>query len=161
INLDRYMGRWYLVADSPYLNERDYVGTYEEWSIEPDGSIAEKKVSRRFGFDQPATSDTFTANVIPGTHNSTCRVQILWPFEFVVRTVYVDPDYKYTIRCMEDGSFVRIFSRDPNVDGKTYDSLLVRARELGLSTHHMQRVPQSSGEIGQAGFRSLTPAAAE
>src|ERR1700760_3885170 len=39
VDLPRYMGRWYIIANIPYFAERDFVGSYAQWVLRPDGKI--------------------------------------------------------------------------------------------------------------------------
>lgn len=153
IDLQRYMGRWYVIADTPFLSESDYVGSYDEWTLRDDGSIDDKYLGRRHGFDQPPTGSQFVAKVMPGTGNTKWRVGLIWPFEVVVVTAYVDPDYRYTIRCMADGNMVWVLARAPAMDDATYAGMLARLAAMGFNTDRLRRVAQSAGQIGQPGFQ--------
>lgn len=111
IQLERYMGKWYVIAETPFLSEHHYVGSYDEWTLRADGKIADKYLGRRHSFDQPVTGSHFVAKVMPGTGDTTWRVGLIWPLELVVVTAYVDADYRYTIRCMADGNMVWMLAR--------------------------------------------------
>ena len=39
IDLERYMGRWYVIANIPYFPERGKVATYDEYILRADGRI--------------------------------------------------------------------------------------------------------------------------
>ncbi|WP_454825672.1 lipocalin family protein [Paraburkholderia xenovorans] len=153
LDLERYMGRWYVIADTPFLSESDYVGSYDEWTLRSDGSIDDKYLGRRHGFDQPATGSQFVAKVMSGTGNTKWRVGLIWPFEVVVVTAYVDPDYRYTIRCMADGNMLWVLAREPVMDNATYAGMLARLATMGFNTDRLRRVPQTAGQIGQPGFQ--------
>ncbi len=152
VDLTRYMGRWYTIATVPYLNEREYVGSYADWELRKDGRIDDNYFGRRYGFDQPVTGGTLVASVVPGSGGGKWRVTILWPFNVVVLTVYVDPDYRYTVRCEEDGSPIWILSRTPDMDDDVYAGLVRRLEGMGLHTEGLRRVPQHPGQIGRPGF---------
>ncbi|WP_027214118.1 lipocalin family protein [Burkholderia sp. WSM2232] len=153
LDLARYMGRWYVIANTPFLSEHDYVGDYDEWTLRADGTIEDKYLGRRHDFDQPVSGSQFVAKVMPGTGNTKWRVGLIWPFEVVVVTAYVDPDYRYTIRCMADGNMVWMLARDPEIDQTTYKEMLDRLGAMGFNTGRMRRVPQKPSQIGQPGFR--------
>ncbi|MFM0593697.1 MULTISPECIES: lipocalin family protein [Paraburkholderia] len=153
IDLARYMGRWYVIADTPFLSEQDYVGSYDEWTQRGDGRIDDHYLGRRHGFDQPVTGSHFVARVMPDTGNTKWRVELIWPFEVVVVTAYVDPDYRYTIRCMADGNMMWLLSRTPAMDDPTYAEMRARIGRMGFHLDRVQRVPQSAGQIGQPGFQ--------
>jgi len=56
----------------------------------------------------------------------------MWPFDVLVVTVYVDPDYRYTVRCMEDGDPIWILSRTPDMDEEVYAGLVRRLASMGI-----------------------------
>ncbi|MEX3916357.1 lipocalin family protein [Paraburkholderia sp. BR10872] len=152
VDLTRYMGRWYTIATVPYLNEREYVGSYADWELREDGRIDDNYFGRRYGFDQPVTGGTLVAAIVPGSGGGRWRVTILWPFNVVVLTVYVDPDYRYTVRCEEDGSPIWILSRTPAIDDNVYAGLVRRLAAMGIHTEGLRRVPQHPEQIGQPGY---------
>ncbi|ACD19898.1 lipocalin family protein [Paraburkholderia phytofirmans] len=153
IDLERYMGKWYVIAETPFLSEHDYVGSYDEWTLRADGKIDDKYLGRRHSFDQPATGSQFVAKVMPGTGGTTWRVGLIWPFEVVVVTAYVDAGYRYTIRCMADGNMVWVLARNPTIDEAAYSDMLDRLEGMGFNVDRVRRVPQSAGQIGLPGFQ--------
>nr|WP_244142660.1 lipocalin family protein [Paraburkholderia phenoliruptrix] len=153
LDLTRYMGRWYVIADTPFLSEHDYVGNYDEFTLLADGKIDDRYLGRRHDFGQPVTGSHFVAKVIPGTGNTKWRVGLIWPFEIVVITAYVDPEYRYTIRCMADGNMVWVLARDPQMDEGAYRDVLARLAAMGFHTDLLRRVPQKPEQMGQPGFQ--------
>jgi apolipoprotein D and lipocalin family protein len=141
------------VAGSPIDLERFMGRCYDEWSLREDGTIDDKYLGRRHGFDQPATGSNFVAKVMSGTGNTKWRVGLIWPFEVVVVIAYVDPEYRYTIRCMADGNMVWVLSRTPAMDEAIYADMLDRLSGMGFHVDRLRRVPQSPGQIGLPGFQ--------
>ncbi|WP_233837822.1 lipocalin family protein [Paraburkholderia sp. ZP32-5] len=148
IDLQRYMGKWFVIAETPYLGDNDYVGSYDEWTLRPDGQITDDYLGQRKSFDQPVTGSRFVAKVVRGTGNTTWRIGLIWPFEVVVITAYVDPDYRYTIRCMVDSNMVWVLSRSPTIDEAAYLDLIARAAGMGFRVQRIRQVPQNSGQAG-------------
>ncbi|MGF6793413.1 apolipoprotein D and lipocalin family protein [Paraburkholderia sp. 35.1] len=147
------MGLWYVIAETPVLSEHDYVGNYDEWTLRGDGRIDDKYLGRRHDFDAPVTGSHFVAKVMPGTGNTKWRVGLIWPLEVVVVTAYVDPDYRYTIRCVADGDMMWLLSRSPAMDEATYAEMRARLARMGVNLNRVRRVPQSAEQIGQPGFQ--------
>ena len=153
IDLQRYMGRWYVIAETPVLSEHDYVGNYDEWTLRSDGKIDDQYLGRRHDFDQPVSGSDFVAKVVPGTGNTKWRVGLIWPFEVVLVTAYVDPDYRYTIRCVADGNMMWLLSRSSSMDEATYANMRSRLARMGVNLDRLRRVPQTPQQIGQPGFQ--------
>ncbi len=152
VDLSRYMGRWYVIANIAYLNERNYVGSYEEWTLLPDGKIDDAYFGRLFDFNHPEAGSDLVATVIRGTQNAKWRIRIFWPMDVDVVTVYVDTDYQYTVRCLADRSLVWVLSRSPDISDAAYTSLLSRLRTMGFDTSRIKRVAQHPGQLGKPGF---------
>ncbi|SAL17839.1 Lipocalin family protein [Caballeronia choica] len=51
VDFPRYMGRWYVIANIPYVGEHDYVGSYAQRTLRDDGLIDDAFLGRRYGFD--------------------------------------------------------------------------------------------------------------
>ncbi|MGF6383529.1 apolipoprotein D and lipocalin family protein [Paraburkholderia atlantica] len=151
IDLQRYMGKWFVIAETPYLGDNDYVGSYDEWTLRADGQITDDYRGRRHSFDQPVTGSHFVAKVVGGTGNTTWRVGLIWPFEVRVVTAYVDPEYHHTIRCMVDSNMVWVLSRSPTMDEETYLDLIARLAGMGFNVQRIRQVPQDAGQTSPAG----------
>ncbi|MFL9981533.1 lipocalin family protein [Paraburkholderia graminis] len=41
------LGKWFVIAETPYLNERDHVGSFDEWTLRADGKIEDKYLGFR------------------------------------------------------------------------------------------------------------------
>ncbi|WP_277183265.1 lipocalin family protein [Caballeronia sp. BR00000012568055] len=151
LDLPRYMGRWYVIASIPMFDERDYVGSAALWTLRDDGDIDDAVIGRKHGFDQPETRSVFRAHPEHGAKNSVWKVRPLWPFEFIVMTVYLDPDYQYTVRVTPDKAFAWILSRRPDMPVETYQAILLKLDDMGFDTSRFRRVAQLPEPAGSAG----------
>jgi apolipoprotein D and lipocalin family protein len=154
VDLPRYMGRWYVIAHIPYFAERDFVGSRAEWAQRADGRIDDRFVGRKGGFDQPEQCYRFVVTVKPGNGGGEWRVLLVWPIYVTQLTLYVDPDYRYTILGYPGKVLGWVFSRTPTMDDATYRAMLGRLEEMGYDTTRFRRVPQLPEQIGMPGFAS-------
>ena len=154
VDLPRYMGRWYVIANIPYFAERDFVGSRAEWKRRADGRIDDAFVGKKGGFDGPEKRYQFVDTVKEGSGGGAWRVRLFWPIYVSQLTLYVDPDYRYTLIGYPDKSLGWIFSREPDMDDATYHALLARFDAMGYDTSQFRRVPQKPDQIGQPGFAS-------
>src|SRR6185436_16258633 len=53
VDLPRYMGDWYVIANIPYFAEKECVESIESYALRPDGKIANWFRFRKKGFDAP------------------------------------------------------------------------------------------------------------
>jgi apolipoprotein D and lipocalin family protein len=154
VDLPRYMGRWYVIANIPYFAERDFVASRAQWTLRADGKIDDEFFGRKKGFDQPETHHQFLDTVKPGSGGGEWSVQLFWPVHVTQMTLWVDPDYRYTILGYPNKKLGWIFARDPMMSDDTYHALLARLDAMGYDTTRFRRVPQSPEQIGQPGFAS-------
>jgi apolipoprotein D and lipocalin family protein len=152
LDLGRYMGRWYNIAHIDYIAERNFVASYSEWSLLPDGQINDVFIGRKRSFSADETRSTFTDTVEPGTGNARWHVHLLGPITVPQLTLYVDPDYRYTILGYPNKSLGWIFARTPDIDPAVYADLLHRMDLLGYDTTQMMRVPQKPEDLGKPGY---------
>jgi apolipoprotein D and lipocalin family protein len=154
LDLSRYMGRWYNIANVPYFGERGYVASYSDWHLLPDGSIQDIYVGRKGGFDAPETRHEFVDTVVAGSGNAEWRVPVFWPIYATQLTVYVDTDYQYTLLATRDKSLAWAFARTPEISPSAYQDLVKRLDEMGFDTARLKRVPQRAEQLGKPGFQS-------
>jgi len=152
LDLPRYMGRWYNVAHIPYFAERGYVASYSEWTLRPDGQIDDLFAARKHSFDAEESRDHFVDTVEPDSGNARWSVHLLGPITVTQLTLYVDPDYRYTILGYSDKSLAWIFSRSKEIDSNSYAELLGRLDQMGYDTSRLLRVPQKPADLGQPGY---------
>lgn len=154
VDLPRYMGRWYVIANIPYFGEKNYVASRAEWALRPDGAIDDAYVGKKGGFDQPETRREFVDTVVPGTNNAHWRVRLFWPIYVSQLTLYVDDNYEYTLLGYPGKSLGWIFARKPEMNDAKYRELLQKFDEQGYDTSLFKRVPQKPEQIGFPGFQS-------
>lgn len=153
VDLDRYYGRWYIVANIPYYFERGSVGSYVEYSPRPDGGINDIYFAHARTFDAPLTKTSGRAYVVKGTGNALWRVTFFWPIYVSYPIIYVDPGYTVALVAYPDRSLGWIFARTPAMDDATYRQMLGRFALQDYNTAAFRRVPQRAAEIGLPGFQ--------
>lgn len=142
VDLDRYMGDWYVIANIPTPFEKNIYNAVENYErVEPNkiattfsynkGSFdGEKKVMRPTGFvkDDPS--------------NALWGMQFLWPFKGDFRIVYLDPEYQQTIIARQKRDYVWIMARQPQISDSDYQKLVEVVKSLGYDMSKLQKIPQ-------------------
>src|SRR5260370_5787516 len=92
VDLDRYMGKWYIIANIPYFAEKGKVASYFDIKKE-NGTLLDIYVGQDTFYSKPGTF-TMRDYVVPNTGNARWREtpRALVYFSYLI--VYVDPDYK-------------------------------------------------------------------
>lgn len=152
-DLDRYMGRWYIIASVPYWAERGDVGSYAEYRNRGGGDLDDFYFSHPRNFDEPLQEKKGLAHVVEGSGGTRWRVTFFWPIYDDYQVLYVDPDYRYALAGNPDKSRGWVLARKPSIDNDTYHTLLAKLAALGYNTNKFKRVPQTPAQIGQPNFQ--------
>ena len=152
VELERYIGSRYVLANVPYNYERGKVATRDEYRLREDGRIDNDFVFRR-GFDKPEQRWNGVSTVQPGSNGARWRVQFVWPFSTGLEVLELDPDYRWALLATPDRKLAWLFSREPDMDVTRYEELRARFQRHGVDPSALQRVPQRPEQVGQPGFQ--------
>ena len=153
IDLPRYMGRWWVIANIPYWGERGKVETADVYALMPDGRIDNVFVYRK-GFDKPVKDMKAVGKVVPGTKNAQWQIAFfggLLKADYLV--LEVAPDYSWALIGHPKRKMGWVFSREQAMDDALYQQLLGKMKGYGYDTSKFQKVPQKKEQVGMAGFQ--------
>ena len=153
VDLSRYAGRWYVIANIPYFAENGNVGSYFDISFQPGSKLTDVYNAHSKSFDAPLKSFTLNGYVVPSTGNARWRESPFWPLYLSYLILYVDPDYQTALVGYPGRGYGWVFARKPVIDDATYQSLLGRMKDEGYDIGKFRRVPQSPEQIGSPGFQ--------
>ena len=142
VNLDRFMGDWYVIANIPTFIERGAHNAVESYQLNEDGSIATTFTFRQDGFDGERKVYRPTGYVEDRESNAVWGMQFMWPFTADYRIVYVDEEYTQTIIGRRKRDYVWIMARTPRLSDEDYAKLLNIVKAEGYDVSAVQRVPQ-------------------
>lgn len=153
VDLNRYMGRWWVIANIPYFAEKGKVATADIYDLRPDGRIGNVYAYRK-AFDKPEKTMNGLATVVPGTNNAQWRIAF---FGGLVKADYlildVAPDYSWALIGHPKRNLAWIFSRDQMMEPAQYEALRAKFSAYGYDPAKIQRVPQFAAQSGQPGFQ--------
>jgi apolipoprotein D and lipocalin family protein len=142
VNLERFMGDWYVIANIPTFIETEAFNAVESYGLNDDGTIATTFTFRHGGFDGEQKIYRPTGFVVDQESNAVWDMQFLWPFKADYRIVFINPDYSQTIIGRLKRDYVWIMSRTPLLPGEDYQHLLKIIADQGYDLSKIQRVPQ-------------------
>jgi apolipoprotein D and lipocalin family protein len=142
LDLPRYMGRWWVIAHTPYFAEKGKVATADIYTLRADGKIDNVYVYRkRFGGKEKQMHAV--ATVVPGTGNNQWKIAFLGG---LVRADYlvleVAPDYSWALIGQPSRKLAWVFAREPLMDDAPLTRLLAKFPAYGYDPARLQRVPQ-------------------
>lgn len=151
VDIERFMGDWYVIGNIPTWPERDAYNAVETYALRQDGRIQTTFRYRHGGFDRRVRTMHPVGTVRPDTGNAVWGMQFVWPIKAEYVIVYVDGDYRQAIVGRSKRDHAWIMARTPTIPEADYQAHLQRLRDLGYALDDLRRVPQSWPEPGDAG----------
>ena len=154
VDLPKFMGDWYVIANIPTSIERGAHNAVESYRLDRDGSIATTFTFRDGAFDAKLKRYCPRGFVRDTGSNAIWGMQFLWPIKADYRIVYVSPDYQRTIIGREKRDNVWVMARTPTLGEAELQDLRERVAKEGYDMTEYARVPQQWPEPAGAAPRS-------
>lgn len=152
LDLDRYLGTWYMIANIPYFAEAGNVAVHVQYSRRDDGLIADRYTAQD-AFDKPPFTKNGVIEVTNPLNNAEGRISFLGPLWQDYAVVYMDPDYRNTVVAHPSRNYAWVFCREPRMSDDQYQAALASLKKNGFDVSRVLKVPQQPGDIGQPGFQ--------
>lgn len=152
IDLQRFMGTWYVIGRVPNFIERGHVASVNEYTLREPQKIG---ITYRYrdGFGEPVQEIQARASVDADSGNHDWRT---WFYRVVPthsRVLEVAPDYSWALVGYPGREMAWIFAREPDMDRELYRELATRLRDdYGVNTDKLKRVPQRRDQVDKLGF---------
>jgi apolipoprotein D and lipocalin family protein len=142
VELEKFMGDWYVIAILPNAIEKHAVNGIESYSLNEDGTIG---ITYRFyketlGGKQKVL--TPKAKVFNQETKAEWRVQMFKPFWYPYLVVDLADDYRYTVIGVPNRKYVWIMSRNPELEEIDYQNILAKLKLDGYNTDKITKIPQ-------------------
>jgi apolipoprotein D and lipocalin family protein len=142
VDLPRFMGDWYVIANIPTFLEKDAHNAVESYRLDSDGTIATTFTFRKGGFDGPAKEYHPRGFIRDTATNAEWGMQFVWPFKGDYRIIYLDEDYSVTIIGRNKRDYVWLMARTPTLPEQKYQEAVQVIADAGYDISMLQRVPQ-------------------
>jgi apolipoprotein D and lipocalin family protein len=144
VDLPRFMGDWYVIANIPTFVERESYDAVETYALREDGKIQTTFRQRKGSFDAPIDTMRPVGSVRAGSNNAIWGMQFVWPIKAEYVIVHINDDYTQTIIGRSARDYAWIMARTPQISEADYIAHVERLRALGYDTAKLRRVPQRS-----------------
>ncbi|MEX0330080.1 MAG: lipocalin family protein [Puniceicoccaceae bacterium] len=140
VDLNRFMGDWYVIACIPTFIETEAYNAVETYARGEGNRIDTTFTFNKGGFDGPLKEYNPTGFVSEES-DALWGMQFIWPIKAEYRIVYLDDNYTQTIIGRSKRDYVWIMARTPEIPEADYQKLLdiVAAEEYDLS--QIRKVP--------------------
>lgn len=145
VELDRYMGDWYVIANIPNRAEKNCVDSLERYALRLDGRIANTFDCRDGSFDAPMERRLDTiAWVHDKSTNAEWRVRFLKVIPVTYLVVDLDPAYQWAVVGHPSRDLGWVLARSKTLPADVYSGILGRLKLQGYDVSKFTRVPQKS-----------------
>ena len=142
VDLERFMGDWYVIANIPTFIEKGAHNAVESYRLADDGTIETTFTFRDGGFDGKEKVYTPRGFILDTTSNALWGMQFVWPFKGDYRVIHLDAEYTTTVIGREKRDYVWLMSRTPEPSPGAYEDAMEAIREAGYDMMRLQTVPQ-------------------
>ena len=144
IDLNRFAGDWFVIANIPTFIETDAYNAVESYAEPVNGRVATTFTFNKGGFEGERKTYQPTAFVREGSCNAVWGMQFVWPIKAEYRVVYIDPEYQFTIIGRTKRDYVWLMARQPVIAEDDYKRLLSIIEQEGYDLDKLRLVPQQS-----------------
>jgi len=142
VDIERFMGDWYVISNIPTFLEKRATNAIESYRLNSKGEIettftfhedspkGDKKICKPKGF------------IKNNKTNAEWRMQFLWPFKMPYLIIDLDANYNYTVIGVPNRKYVWIMSRKPSLDSKTYNIIIDKLKQVGYDIKQIKKVTQ-------------------
>jgi len=143
VDLPRYMGDWYVIANIPYWAEKNCYGSIERYRLQPDGLIDTTFLASKGGFQGKKIAAKSVAKVTDKRTNAQWQVLFLGGLIKVPLVILdVTPDYRSAVVVTPDRKLAWIFHREPVMPARDYQAAVEVLKASAIKVDRLALVPQ-------------------
>ena len=142
VNLDRFMGDWYVIANIPTFIEKNAYSAVESYRMDSDGTIATTFTFHEGSFDGPVKTYHPRGFIRDRKSNAVWDMQFIWPIKAEYLIIYLNDDYTLTVIGRSKLDYLWIMSRSTVMSDSDYQGIITFLAGVGYDTSKIQRVPQ-------------------
>jgi len=147
VDLNRFMGDWYVIANIPTFMEKAAYNAIESYRLEDDGTVATTFRFNKGSSDGPLKEYHPRGFIKDKKSNAVWGMQFVWPFKAEYRIIYLSEDYTTTVIGRSKRDYVWIMAREPAISDEEYAHILNFLKEQGYDIIKLQKVPQGNRQI--------------
>ncbi len=142
VDLNRFMGDWYVIANIPTFIEKDAYNAIESYRLDDDGTVATTFRFNKGSLDGPLKEYHPRGFIRDKKSNAVWGMQFVWPFKAEYRIIFLSDDYSKTVIGRSKRDYVWIMAREPAISDEEYDAILGFLQEQGYDIKKLKKVPQ-------------------
>jgi len=141
LDLERFMGDWYVIGNIPTFIERGAHNAVETYQLDGENRIATTFRFREGSFDGPEKVYRPTG-FVSDESNAVWGMRFIWPIKAEYLVLFLDKDYQRTIIGRSKRDYIWFMARTPEISHADYEEMLSVAVDAGYDPSLIQKVPQ-------------------
>jgi len=142
VDIDAFMGDWYVIAHIPAYIEKNAYNAIESYKKNEDGTIATTFTFNEGSFDGPKKQYNPKGFIVEGTNNAEWGMQFVWPIKAQYKISYLDKNYTHTIVARDALDYVWLMSRNKELPHEDIVKFTEMIKTMGYNTDNLRLVPQ-------------------
>lgn len=142
VDLGRYVGTWYEIANFPQRFQRGCVATSATYTLRDDGELDVINACREGALDGPEKVARGRARVVDAASNAKLEVSFFRPFWGDYWVIDLGADYEYAVVGHPGRDYLWILGRSPTMTPEVYDAIVGRLAAQGYETGRLVRTAQ-------------------
>jgi apolipoprotein D and lipocalin family protein len=144
VDLNRFMGDWYVIASIPTFIEKDAFNAMESYRLEDDGTVATTFKFNKGSPDGPLKEYHPRGFIQDTETNAVWGMQFVWPFKAEYRIIFLSEDYSITVIGRTKRDYVWIMARENSIPNDDFEKILKFLRDQNYDTNGLRLVPHGS-----------------
>ena len=142
VDLERFMGDWYVIANIPTFLEKGAYNAVERYTLDTDGTIDTVFTFNDGALDGPVKTYN-PRGFIKDESNALWGMRFIWPIKADYRIVYLADDYSTTVIGRQKRDFVWIMARQSSIPEEEFQQIVSFVESIGYDVSKLQRIPHS------------------
>ena len=143
VDLNRFMGDWYVIASIPTFIEKDAFNAIESYRLDDDGTVATTFKFNKGSFDGPLKKYHARGYVRDKGSNAVWGMQFIWPFKAEYKIIFLSEDYSQTVIGRTKRDYVWIMAREKTIPADEYEEILKFLQEQDYNIENISEVPHA------------------
>jgi apolipoprotein D and lipocalin family protein len=144
VDIDRYMGEWYVISHIPTFIETESYNAVEIYEKKSERKIATTFRFNKGALDGPVKEYNPMGFLTGDADNAIWKMQFLWPFKADYRIVYLNDDYTTVVVGRNKRDYVWVMARTTSIPDDEYTNILTMLKEEGYDLSNLREVPHDS-----------------
>jgi len=141
VDLNRFMGDWYVIASIPSFIEKDAFNARESYKLDDDGTVATTFRFNKGSLDGPVKEYSPRGFIQDKQSNAVWGMQFIWPFKAEYRIIYLSKDYSQTVIGRTKRDYVWIMARTNTIPNVDYERIIKFLHDQEYNISDIRKVP--------------------